>query len=77
MEACYEYLGCGKKDCVLFGRKDKLCWEVEGTLCNHRGIQIMREKLAGKKEDACARSGCIYYKAAKKHERMKGSSIIL
>ena len=68
MEACYEYLGCGKQDCIMFGRKDnKRCWEVEGTLCNYEGIQIVREKLVGKtKEEACALSNCIYYEAAKK-----------
>ena len=68
MESCYEYLGCAKKECIMYRQKDTThCWEVEGTLCNHRGIQIMREKLAGTKEDACDRSGCIYYKAAKEH----------
>ena len=66
MEACYEYLGCDADDCPMHGRKDnKHCWEVEGTLCNHHGIQLVREELAGRKEDACAGSGCIYYKAAK------------
>ncbi len=66
MEACYEYLGCNKEECIMHRRKDnKPCWEVEGTLCNHQGIQLMRDKLDGKKEDACIRSGCIYYKAAK------------
>jgi len=66
MEPCYEYLGCDKRDCIMHGRKDtNRCWEVEGTLCNHPGIQIMRDKLAGKKENACNGSGCIYYKAAK------------
>ena len=67
MEACYEYLGCDKKECIMYGRKDtKRCWEIEGTLCNHPGIQIVRDRLAGKKkEEACIRSGCIYYKAAK------------
>lgn len=66
MEPCYEYLACDEKDCIMHGRKDtKRCWEVEGTLCNHSGIQIMRDKLAGKKEYVCSRSGCIYYKAAK------------
>ncbi len=67
MEACYEYLGCDKTDCIMHGRKDtNRCWETEETLCNHPGIQIVREKLVGKtKEYACARSGCIYYKAAK------------
>jgi len=66
METCYEYLGCGNKDCIMFQRKDnRPCWEIEDTLCNHKGIQIMREKLAGIKEVACARSCCVYYKAAK------------
>jgi hypothetical protein len=66
MEPCYVYLGCGEKDCPMHGRKDtKRCWEVEGTLCNHHGIQIIRDKLAGKKENACNRSGCIYFKTAK------------
>jgi len=66
MESCYEYLGCDMKDCIMHERKDtKRCWEVEGTLCNHHGIQIVRDNLAGKKEDACNHSVCIYYKAAK------------
>jgi len=64
MEACYDYLGCDKQDCIMRGRKDnKTCWEVEGTLCNHDGIQVMMDKLGGKKENTCARIGCIYYKA--------------
>jgi hypothetical protein len=47
MEACYDYLGCKAGDCSMFGRKDnKHCWEVEGTLCNHHGIQLAREKFA-------------------------------
>jgi hypothetical protein len=66
MESCYEYLGCGEKGCIMYRREEtRPCWEVEGTLCNHIGIRIMRERLAGEKEEACARSGCIYYKAAK------------
>ena len=45
MEPCYEYLGCEKKDCIMHGRKDtNSCWEVEGTLCNHPGIQIERNR---------------------------------
>lgn len=68
MEAFYEYLGCGEKDCIIYGRKHKKnCWEVEGTLCNHIGIHFVRIKLSGIKEDVCMRSGCIYYKAAKQH----------
>jgi len=64
METCYEYLGCGEVDCPVYGRNDIFrCWEVEGTLCNHRGIRLVRDKLNGPKEEACIRSGCIYYKA--------------
>jgi hypothetical protein len=66
MEPCYVYLGCDKKDCIMYERKNtRPCWEVEGTLYNHPAIQIMREKLGGTKEDACNRSGCVCYKAAK------------
>lgn len=67
METCHEYLGCNNRDCKMYGRKDnKRCWEVEGTLCNHHGIEIAMEKLTGKKkEEACALASCIYYKAAK------------
>lgn len=64
MEACYEYLGCDQKDCIMYGRKNgNHCWEVDGTLCNHLGIQLLRDKLDGDKINACARIGCIYYKA--------------
>lgn len=66
MEECYEYLGCDKKDCVMYGRKDGTrCWEAEGTLCNHIGVKLAMEERTGKKEDACAESGCIYYQMAK------------
>jgi hypothetical protein len=47
---------------------DKPCWEVGGTLCNHPGIRIARDRLAHEqqsKPEACARSGCIYYRAMK------------
>jgi len=70
MEPCHEYLGCKKRDCIAFENNgDKPCWELEGTLCNHRGIEIQRERTPGKKEDACVRSGCIYYQEAKKRAR--------
>jgi len=66
MEKCYEYLGCTMHDCVMYGREDDTrCWEVEETLCSHPAIQRIRDKLGGKKENACARGGCIYYRAAK------------
>lgn len=63
---CYEYLGCDERECIMHGRNDdKHCWDVDGTLCNHRVIQLIREKFAEKKEDACARSQCLYYNTAK------------
>jgi len=66
MEKCYEHLGCSEKACIMYGRNDnKHCWDVDGTLCNHDGIQLIREKFAGNKEDVCAKSQCIYYKANK------------
>ena len=66
MEACYEYLGCREKDCPMYGQKgNKHCWEVEGTLCNHIGIQLVSEDSTGTKEDACANLHCIYYEAAR------------
>jgi len=59
MEKCYEYLGCDKKDCVMYGNKNEVkCWEVPGTLCNHPGMELIEKK--GK--DKC--KYCIYYKAA-------------
>jgi len=70
MEACYEYLGCGREDCIMHGQKDKDCWKVEGTLCNNHTIQFVREHLRGTKEASCVRSGCIYYKKAKELGRV-------
>jgi hypothetical protein len=65
MEACFEYLGCKKQDCPMFKQKNnKKCWEVEETLCNHHGIELVRKESVGNKENACLKSGCIYYKAA-------------
>ncbi|MDQ7006964.1 MAG: hypothetical protein Q9Q40_07010 [Acidobacteriota bacterium] len=66
METCHEYLGCDKTDCVMHGAATaRPCWEVEGTLCNHHGIALVRAVLPGRKEDSCVRSGCIYYRAFK------------
>lgn len=66
MEKCYEYLACAKHDCIMRQRHDNTpCWQVENTLCSHEGVEVMKEKLGGKKEDACAYVGCIYYKFAK------------
>ena len=66
MESCYEYLGCHKTECVMHGMGNaKLCWQVEGTLCSHHGIELVRRVCDKDKEAACARSSCIYYRAAK------------
>ena len=74
MEACDEYLGCKKRECVMHGRKDgQPCWAVEGTLCSHVGIELVREfHAAKKKEEACAFS-CIYYQAAKSRGLVGGT----
>ena len=66
MEPCYEYLGCDRLACIMHGQEGgRRCWEVEGTLSNHGGIERVRNMLEGKKEDACIQVGCLYYKAAK------------
>lgn len=66
MEPCYEYLGCPNRDCVMnrVGKTER-CWLVEGTMCNHHGIELVRQMTDNNKEAACARSSCIYYKYAK------------
>lgn len=61
MEKCYEYLGCTNEDCIMFSRKGTTpCWEVEGTLCSHNGIEIVLKKMKSKL-DACIH--CIYYQS--------------
>lgn len=63
MEKCYEYLGCDKKSCVMYGNKSEAkCWDVQGTLCNHSGV----ERLVKMGIDKC--KYCIYYKATNKVE---------
>lgn len=66
MEPCHEYLGCDRRDCVVYGQEEdgRRCWEVEGSLSNYEGIQLVRNMLEGKKEHACIQAGCLYYKAA-------------
>jgi len=67
MEKCYEYLCCPEKDCIMYNRQDDIaCWEVEGTLCNHSGIEYIREISVGKKKLACEHSACIYFLEARK-----------
>lgn len=72
METCFEYLGCQNRDCVMYGiGRPVMCWQVEGTLCNHHGIEIMRGLHGDNKEAACARSSCIYYRFAKAGETIR------
>lgn len=70
MEACYEYLACKEMNCKMRGRQDnKRCWETEDTLCNYAGVQLVRKIFSElTHEQQCAKSGCIYYKAAKMTE---------
>jgi len=64
---CFEYLGCPKMDCAMYKNDDdKYCWDVEETLCNHQGIELVRKRTDGNKAEACARSNCLYYRYAKK-----------
>jgi hypothetical protein len=67
METCYDYLGCEKTNCVMYGKTDGMpCWEVEGTVCNSLGFKLMKDEMEGEtiKEYLCHISGCIYYKFA-------------
>ncbi len=44
-------------------QSEKQCWEVEGTLCNHHGIQLLRDRMKDMtKEEICIRASCIYYR---------------
>lgn len=66
MEKCYEYLACDKHKCIMHGNIDDInCWEVEITLCNNPGLELMK----GKKKDRC--KYCIYYKAVMELKNLK------
>lgn len=63
IERCYEYLGCNKRKCVMHGYQNKTaCWEAEGTLCNHPGMELINKMS----KDKC--KYCIYYKTQMKTE---------
>jgi len=56
MEKCYEYLGCDKFECIMYGKTGNTkCWEVDATLCNHPGMELFKNKALNKCEY------CIYY----------------
>ncbi len=58
MEKCYKYLACMQKNCVMYGREDSInCWEVKETLCNHPGVELIKNVKKNKCEF------CIYFKA--------------
>lgn len=55
---CYEYFSCKQKDCKMFNKKgDAKCWEIEGTMCNIDGADVIKN-LGVNKCDVC-----IYYEA--------------
>jgi hypothetical protein len=67
LDTCWEYFHCIKDQCTMFGRSDVPCWTVEGTLCNNVAAVFCRSDAgAGSKKEACARSRCIYFEAARK-----------
>jgi hypothetical protein len=66
MEPCWEFMACERHDCIKFGRTDKRCWDVEGTLCSHHTIQLRSAKAGEKHEFACSRANCLYCEAAKR-----------
>jgi len=63
MENCKEYLGCNKKECIMFYKKTTRCWEEPDTLCNNPCFELL-EKLPRKKCDYC-----MYYQMM--HEKVK------
>ena len=59
MEPCYTYLGCDKRDCIMYEKNDGTqCWEVGGTLCNNPGLEL----IVKNKKDKC--KYCLYYIAS-------------
>lgn len=70
MEQCYEYLACGKTDCVMHGQdRGVKCWEVPNTLCNNPGRELLMKRPHAEKEEICRLAGCLYYRAAKAQEK--------
>ena len=61
MEPCWEYLGCTQTLCVMYGRSDVWCWDLEGTRCNNQAVACCRADHVGDKKEACARAHCIYF----------------
>jgi hypothetical protein len=68
MEPCWEYFHCTKEKCVMFGRRDVMCWTVEGTLCNNEAAAFCRFSTSGCKREACEKSRCIYLQASLANE---------
>jgi len=62
MEACHEYLGCQKPECVMFKKPPGTkCWEVPGTLCNNDCLEAIQSGSAATDKSKC--KYCIYYEA--------------
>lgn len=59
MEKCFEYFGCKKTDCIIFGmdKNTNNCWDIEETLCNHPNPDIFKKLVISK----CKL--CLYYQS--------------
>lgn len=69
LEPCCDYLGCGQRECIMFNSKEgHFCWDLHGTLCNHHGIRMLRNKSESNipKREICKKNRCIYFEAAQK-----------
>lgn len=45
MEKCYDFFDCDQRKCVMHGSKREIkCWEVEGTSCEHPGMEFFKRK---------------------------------
>ncbi len=67
MEKCYEYFQCHYKyHCPAYSTKtDNNCWEIEGTLLNHKALDVIA-KYNNNKCDFCQ-----YFICKDKENRMK------
>ena len=55
-EACFQYFRCDKPDCPAYNNTQKMCWEIENTLCNSPHFEVMLKHDRNKCEY------CQYYK---------------
>jgi len=60
LPACWEVQDCGKTACPAYGREERCCWLILGTLCGHGREAISLEEKCG----ICER--CSLYQRLKK-----------